>query len=241
MSNQHKSFLFGRNVWLTLLPIAILLGYSTWLYDYGKRNASAELVELRQAHKLLQAKFADLKKEKQSLARRSAILERSSQVDRQANLGVRNDVVALQDELLDVRKELELYRGIISPGDVKPGLRVQRLDIQSGEQDGLFLFDLTLTQVKRNGRSAQGVVGLEVLGDDNGHSAILVFEKLADNGKKPLKFKFRYFQHFQGEIRLPQEFKPRRISVKITPQGKKRPPAVKKEFDWPFRQGNPNT
>ncbi len=234
MSPQNKLFQFGRNGWLALLPVVVLIGYSTWLYDYGKRNASQELVDLRQAHKTLQGKFSGLKEEKRSLAKKSAIHERSSQVDRQANLGVRNEVVALQDELLDVRKELELYRGIISPGDVKPGLRVQRLDIESGDQDGLFLFDLTLTQVKRSGRSAQGIVGLEVIGEDEGLTAILVFEKLADNGNKPLKFKFRYFQHFQGEIRLPKEFKPRRISVKITPQGKKQPSAVEKEFDWPF-------
>jgi hypothetical protein len=105
----------------------------------------------------------------------------------------------------------------------------------------MFLFDLTLTQVKRRGRSAQGVVGLEVLGEDNGNKAVLVFNTLADNGKKPLKFKFRYFQNFQGEIRLPKEFKPRRISVKLTPQGKKRPPAIEKEFAWPFRKGAHNT
>lgn len=230
-----------RNGSLVALPIIILLGYSVWLYDYGKRNASRELVELRQTHKSLQEKFAELKKENQALAKQSAILERSSQVDRQANLGVRKEVVALQDELLDVRKELELYRGIISPGDVKPGLRVQRLEIEAGDKEGLFLFDLTLTQVKRRGRSARGVVGLEVVGEDDGQTAILVFDKLGGNGKKALKFKFRYFQHFRGEIHLPKEFKPRRIIVKITPQGKKRPPAVEKEFSWPFRQAGQNT
>ncbi|MEE9422387.1 MAG: DUF6776 family protein [Gammaproteobacteria bacterium] len=241
MSNKLKFSQLGRSGWLILIPITILGAYSAWLYDYGKRNASGELVKLRQTHKTLDDKFSELKKEKKSFVEQTAILERSSQIDRQANLGVREEVVALQDELHDVRKELELYRGIISPGDVKPGLRVQRLDIEAAEKEGLFLFDLTLTQVKRRGRSARGVVGLEVLGEDNGNKAVLVFNTLGDDGKNPLKFKFRYFQHFQGEIRLPKEFKPRRISVKLTPQGKKRPPAIEKEFAWPFRKGAHNT
>jgi hypothetical protein len=208
---------------------------SYWLFDFGKRSASDELVELRQAHKALQDKFDGLKKEKQKFAEQSAILERSSQIDRQANLGVRNEVVQLQDELHEVRKELELYRGIISPGDVKPGLRVQRLDIEKADQENLFMFDLTLTQVKRKGKIAKGIITLEVLGEDNGNNAIIVFNKLADNGEKQLEFGFRYFQHFRGEIRLPAEFKPRRISVKLATRGKNQPSSMEKEFEWPFR------
>lgn len=234
MSVKTGKFQSGRIAWKLLVPLLLFTFYSVWLFDYGKRSASDELVELRQTYKKLQDKLDQTREEKKSLLERSAILERSSQVDRQANIGVRNEVVALQDELHEARKELELYRGIISPGDVKPGLRVQRLEIETTQEEGLYAFELTLTQVKRSGRSAQGQIGLEVLGEDNGHNAVIVFNKLADNGTRPLKFKFRYFQHFQGELRLPRDFKPRRIQVKLTPQGKKQPPAVEKEFAWPY-------
>jgi hypothetical protein len=48
-----------------------------------------------------------------------------------------------------------------------------------------------------------------------------------------MKFKFRYFQEFTGELELPEGFEPRRVMIRLKPSGNKQPAGVEKTVDWP--------
>ncbi len=225
-----------RGLWPWKLFIFVLsfAAYSVLVFDYGMRNASHEVVKLRKQQRDLRAQLATTRAERREMEEQNAVLERSSQIDREAAIGVRNDLAEAQSQVLDLRKELELYRGIVSPGDAEPGLRVQHLEFTEAHHAGRYRFDMTITQVKRNAKLAEGVIQMEVTGVENGDSAVMLLNNLGDNGDKPLEFNFRYFQHFQGEFGLPLDFKPQKVRIKLITNGKNQPPSIQKEFAWPY-------
>ena len=135
--------------------------------------------------------------------------------------------------LLGLRKELEFYRGIVSPGEVKHGLRVQQFNLEPGQEPGSFAFNLTLTQVKRNDRYVTGAIEISVQGVEDGEDKVLPFEQLLVGDQKDLKYRFRYFQHFEGMIRIPADFQPRQISIRLSPRGKGQPPGIEEVVEWP--------
>ena len=163
-----------------------------------------------------------------------AVLQRSSEIDRLASVNVRNEFAALQEELSQAREELQFYRGIVSPGDATAGLRVQKFNVEPAQVPGSFLYSLTLTQVKRNDRYVTGVVDIEVEGTEDGLVKLLPFSRLVAGESKALKYRFRYFQHFDGVIRIPAGFTPQRILIRVLPRGKGQPPAIEDSLDWPL-------
>lgn len=224
----------STQLWLVLAGVLLGLFVSAWwLYELGKRQGGVELEELRRERAQLLEGLAQAAAEKRTLEGRIAVLERSSQIDRQASLGVRNELAAAQDEVLQLRKELEFYRGIVSPGEVKPGLRVQRFHIEPAERAGYFFYSLTLTQVKRNDRYVRGVVELSVLGQEHGEPTSLTLAQLSDGENTALKYRFRYFQHFEGELHLPASFRPQRVQIRLVPKGRGQPPGIEEDLQWP--------
>jgi hypothetical protein len=54
--------------------------------------------------------------------------------------------------------------------------------------------------------------------------------------RRNLVFSFKYFQEFSGEFRLPDNFKPVRVTVSVIPDGANQP-RVEDVFDWSKIQG----
>ena len=221
-------------VWLGIVVALLLLVTAAYLlFESGKYHAGAGLEKLARQRGELEQRVAELQEENLSLREQTAVSQRASEIDRRASLDVRREFAGLQDELLEVRKELDFYRGIVSPGDVKPGLRIQRVQLEPGSASGSVFYQLTLTQVKRNERYVRGIIEMEVEGLEDGTPKVLLFKKLAEGNSKVLNYKFRYFQNVEGEIWIPPEFEPKKVRVLLKPQGKGQPPAIEEVVDWP--------
>jgi hypothetical protein len=221
-------------VWLGIaVSMALLMTAAYVLFEGGKSYAASRLERLARQRSELEQQVAELHKANLSLSEQAAVSQRSSEIDRRASLEVRGEFASLQDELLELRKELDFYRGIVSPGDVKPGLRIQKLQLEPGTESGSVFYSLTLTQVKQNERYVRGVIEMEVEGLEDGKPKVLLFKKLAEGNSKALNYKFRYFQNIEGEIWIPPQFKPKKVRVLLKPQGKGQPPAIEELMDWP--------
>jgi len=222
------------NAALVLVALA-LIGAGWWLYDLGKLHGADELRSLRTRNVVLEKRLGKLLRENKALHEKSAILQRSSQIDRQAALGVKNDLAALEEELQAAREEVEFYRGIVSPGDVKPGLRIHRFQLDYGEAAGEYRYDLVLTQLKHNDHPVSGAAELRIVGTLNGESGELGLADVTRPAVQQLKFKFRYFQDLAGTLYLPDGFEAKKVILSIRPEGKGNPPPVEQEYDWPDR------
>jgi hypothetical protein len=235
MEPGNRKILVYQPVYLWLMAsvlTVVLITVAFALLSHGKRSAVAGWEQLARDRDELKRKNEELQQVNLGLREQIAILERSSEIDRLASLEVRSEFADLQGELLDLRKELDFYRGIVSPGDVKAGLRIQRFHLEPGEKEGRFRYNLVLTQVKHNERYVRGLVEIDIEGLEDSKTKLLPLARLVEGDTAALKFKFRYFQNFKGEIRIPEGFQPQRIRIRLKPQGKGQPPAIEETMEW---------
>ena len=92
-----------------------------------------------------------------------------------------------------------------------------------------------LTQVKRNERYVRGSVEIQLTGTENGKTRRLSLAELSAD-KNNLKFKFRYFQEFSGQLLIPEGFLPERVTIRVVPSGKGKPPGVEETREWPVNE-----
>ena len=94
-----------------------------------------------------------------------------------------------------------------------------------------------LAQAFRSDRQVAGHVELNIEGVRQGEAVRLGLSDLRpDAASNRLKFSFRYFQDLKADLVLPRGFSPRRVIVKITPQGKSAK-TVEESFDWAVKPG----
>ncbi len=218
-------------LWVVLLGLPLLLaGVAKVAFEYGVVQAGHDLASLETREVELKARIADLEALGARLREEKVMLERSAQVDRRAHEEVRGNLDTLQDEISELREELAFYRSIVSPGDVKPGLRVQDFLLFPGGES-LYRYRLVLTQVLNNERFAEGRVALTMEGFQGGEARRIDFSELG--GGRDLRFRFKYFQNIEGDIRLPEGFVPSRIVVEVTQRVKKKAETIERTFDWP--------
>jgi len=234
-SGQRKILVYSpRTLCLALgaLVLLALLGVSV-AFTFGKQYAGDELARLASQRDQLDTQISDLRKDNSELRERVVVLKKSSEIDRRASLDVRDSYAVLQNELLELRKELEFYRGIVSPGAANAGLQIQRFELTPGRKAGHFDYSLTLTQVKHNDRYARGAIHIAVEGLQDGKTVKLPMSALVAKNTATLKYKFRYFQHFAGTLVLPKGFTPQQVTIRLVPHGKRQPAGVESTLDWP--------
>jgi len=224
----------GLLIKVAVLLTLVVLGVSAWwLYDLGKVNGVAELAALRLEHARLEKVYENLMTENASLREQSAIYARSSSIDRQAAQEVQDELGALQDKLSSSREEVEFYRGIVSPGDVKPGLYLHRFELTRGPQPGQFHYNLVLAQLKRNDHYLKGIVKWEITGELDGKQKQLGLAAVTEDKTDKLGFRFRYYQDLTGTVTLPEGFQAQQLKLIIRTTGKKTPEIIEKVIAWP--------
>ena len=191
--------------------------------------ASLERTELREVRNRLEQQNTQLRET-------VAMLERSSQVDRQAFNEVSAHLRELQDELMEIRGEVAFYRGIVSPEDSASGLRLQSLRWRPNGNDRDWRMVLVLTQVLTNAQLIEGEVTIRVEGVQNNEAAVYPLNRLASNGSEKLSFSFRYYESIEEDITLPEGFVPQRAHVHIVPRGRNRS-EISKSIDWMIEEG----
>ncbi len=204
------------------------------LFESGIRYSGERVEQLTERLDSVGESYDALQQVNVELREQIAVLKRSSEIDRRATREVRDEYAGLREQTMDLRKQLAFYQGIVSPGDNRPGLKVQRFHLEPAQEKGGFYYSMTLTQVKRNERYVRGVVEMEVEGLEDGKPKVLKFSNLAAGNKKVLNFKFRYFQDFEGEIWLPPKFEPRQLRILLKPRGKGQPAGIEETMDWPI-------
>ena len=217
-----------------ILAVAGLLVGGWWLYDIGKLHGVSELKAVRTKNTLLEKRNEKLVDDAAGLREQVAILERSSQIDRQAAESVKAELGELEDKLQAAREEVEFYRGIVSPGDVKPGLRIHRFSLEAGTVPGEYHYDLVLTQLKRNDKVISGVVDWRIAGAMPEYQTEIGLERVTEPAVKELKFRFRYFQELAGTIRLPEGFTAKQVvlTIRVKGKGKSKMDPIVQSFDW---------
>jgi hypothetical protein len=164
--------------------------------------------------------------------RRSIFLERNQQIDREANRDAQNRLEAAQDKRLALEKEVALLKRLIREGG---GGVLQIDDFKLTPAGGrTYNFSFTLSQLVQDFGESTGTVEIQVIGKQKGKDVTLSLDKLEGSTLTSHTMKFRHFQHFDGEIKLPEGLEPVNLVVEVKPTTKKLIP-VAETFPWSVR------
>ncbi|NIR29691.1 MAG: hypothetical protein GWN84_10365 [Gammaproteobacteria bacterium] len=221
-----------RTLMLVLLGVVLLGATGYVAYEQGRNTMREQYLSASAERERLEALKRSLRDANLSLRERTTALERTSQIEREANTKVHAHLKKLQQEVLDLKEELAFYRSIVSSEQARD------LDIQSFEvrRDGRgeYLYQLVLTGTMKNDRVISGTIKLWVFGERQGHPVKFSVEELSD--AEGISFRLRHFQKVEGRLKLPRGFTPRRVSVQVTASGSK-PATLEQSFEWPATVG----
>ena len=205
-------------LWLLGL-LAILLAIITLVwsaYLYGQRQAGFDRSQAMKTVTELSQKLEDLQKQYTENQHQAAMIERTSQIDDDANKQLKKSLNDSQQQVLDLKKELAFYKSVVTPDHEKRSLAVQTIQLQQDET-GEYRYKVMVSQRGRNDKLVRGSVEIKIEGTEAGKVKVLSLSDVSKNAKNVTKFSFKYFQNFEGTMNLPTNFTPENLRVVVTP------------------------
>ena len=238
MAKTHlQSHSTVRNVLLRALFAVLVLGIAFLVFEYGRISAGYNVVDAANERAALEQHIDSLDQRIAELEQEVAMHETHREIDREAYKEVEGSLLDLQAKIQEQRDAIAFYRGIVSPADGKPGLRVQDFRLTRGVEEREFNLRLVLVQAMKHDRKVSGNVALTVEGSEGGETrSYALTELLPADADKAWPFSFRYFQDFDRLIVLPDGFTPERVRVEVRSRTKSIS-SIEESFAWATGQG----
>lgn len=218
--------LSGVSVFLLLLLIL------WWVFDYGRQQAGFSQTDSNQQIMELQQSIEDLTRQKNNLHRDNSRLAMGHSIDRDASSEVNKTLTDAQAKIIAMEEELLFYRNVMSPNQSKRAVEIKNIQL-TPDIEGEFKYKLQLIQNGRHDMVARGVVEISIEGEKpDGQLVRLAMPSITTSkAPKKQKFGFKYFQNFEGGIRIPDEFVPTSMYIRVLPRSSKIS-KIDKSFAW---------
>jgi len=223
LNQLHRGFQVRQykpwKIWLILVLVTLLF----WLFFIlGQTYQSYELLHLKLESETLVSQIDELESRNHILVKKNAQLLSISRIESSANVLANQALIKLQQELLEQKEELVFYQGIVSPKDVALGINLQTLEVKPKGSRGLFSYKMVLTKRGEGNKKITGTAQVLIRGEDkDGTREFLLSEIDLDKSLRDTKFSFRYFQVFEGDFLLIEDFEPYELEVSIVSSTKK--------------------
>jgi hypothetical protein len=222
----------GRPGFVYAIGAVVLVAGAYLSFELGRYQAGYSVVDQRRAVAALNEKLDTERVAADELRRQLAIFETSKEIDRETYSRVEANLTDLQAQIQAQEEELVFYRGIVSPQDGIPGLRIQSVEALPADAENRYLLRLVLVQAIVHSRKVAGVVKLRLEGQRDGQAASFdAAELVADGGDYEMDYEFRYFQGIECELTLPVGFEPARVNVEVWPNDA-RADKVNTSYEW---------
>lgn len=218
-----------------LVLLALVAGYL--VFEYGRISAGYDTIDAADERAALEAEIAARDARIGELEQEVALHETHREIDREAYKEVESSLLELQAKIQEQRDAIAFYRGIVSPADGRPGLRVQDFRLTRGAEERQFNLRLVLVQAMKHDRKVSGDVTLLIEGSEGGVARTYALnELLPADANKDWPFSFRYFQDFDRQILLPDGFTPERVHVEVRSRTRS-VESIEETFAWAISQG----
>ena len=165
----------------------------------------------------------------QSLERELAASKLAADVQEQAAQELQQRLTKLLGEKVELENAVSFYRDLMEVGEKREGLRVASFTVLATNTPQIFQFSILVTQIAEKRKYVAGDIQLKVIGILQGGRKEVIFDAKNAVVGFPLKLRFKYFQDLVGQIRLPPDFIPERVSISVQQNGKKTTGA---DFEW---------
>lgn len=163
------------------------------------------------------------------LEQRSATLARSEQISRDANRDLQTTLAERDEEIAGLRADVAFYERFVGATAQRRGLSVHEFTLQPQDTQA-WHFTATLTQNLNRGAVNAGRLLVSVEGTQAGKLRRLAWADLRQQANAPgVPYSFKYFQEVEGDLLLPEGFKPVRVIARVVPQNGA---AVEQSFPW---------
>ena len=169
----------------------------------------------------------------ESTRQQLALAQRGDQVTRGANDQLRGEFVALQDELVALRADIEFYQRLLGAAGAGNGLAVHGLRLEHTASPLVYRFELTLSQNLKKAQIVAGRAELSIDGLEGNRARTLDVSSMdlaGADGK--LGFEFKYFQLLRGSFALPEGFMAERVRVRLVVRRGGADKPLWREFNW---------
>ena len=218
-----------------LLLILFFVCFGAMAFWFGASRDSGNISGLASDKRTLQAEVVRLEAHNEKLSDRIAVLERSSQIDRQAVELVRAQFRDLEQERDEMARNMVFYQSIVAPEDQSEGVKLSAFDLMPGESSNQYRLRVIVSQFSRMNNFLRGNLKASVKGLQDGKDVSLSLLELAGAGASPT-LGFRYFQAFPDDrgfmdFELPDNFTPKTITISanIRSGGAR---SLNKTYDW---------
>jgi len=223
----------------TLLVLAAIVS----AYYGGRYQGTLIQAEAIAERDQLLVAIEEARREADQLRQQVVNLELGAEVDRQAGVEVRHEVISLRNQITELQEDIAFYRGLMAPTDNKRGLTIGSLNVIATGAPREYQYKLVVQQLATNHQLLTGHLNFDVVGRRSGAAgqpSSRLTLPLKDLSEKVvatnIKLRFKYFQNFEGRITLPEGFEPERIELLAKSTGKN-PVTVEKKFGWLVQEG----
>ncbi len=235
MTDQLQFVIKRYNPWRTTVKFVLFIGggvlAGVWLYtslpDWRKHDFPDIITngETLRDDGRVYAIISTLKGQK-------IALERNLQIEKQTIKQLQTEMIAQQDEIYRLKKELEFYSGIMPEAAKANGLKIHSLQAEAITDSRGYHFKFVLTHASKNDKVAKGTLGIRLEGILNDTVKIIDIKELTAPESLPLTFNFSSFERLGVNVVLPENFMPHRVIVRASQDDKKKISVSEKIFEW---------
>ena len=227
----------ARNLLVRVLFGLLALVAAYLVFEYGRISAGYDVVDAANERLALEGEIDAREDRIAELEQEVALLETHREIDREAYKDVESSLLTLQAKIQEQQDAIAFYRGIVSPADGRPGLRVQDFRLTRGNEERQFKLRLVLVQAMKHDRKVSGDVAMTIEGSEDGvATSYALTDLLPADADKAWPFSFRYFQDFDRQIVLPDGFTPERVNVEVRSRTRSIS-SIEESFAWATSQG----
>lgn len=224
LTPRLKGWLLALSL-LSLLSLLLLyrLGFSRGLDDAVQQVEENHV--LRQQRITLQQAL-DLQQQQRARA------EKQSEVDRLAMESLRQDLLAQRHELTALQSDVEFYRGLMAPDELRRGLGVHDFNWWYEADSDRHHYRFLATHADGKNALIKGVASLALSYQQDGVERRQSLGKLPQfDGDSPAKLRFRFFQKIAGSFKLPKDSTPVSMHLELKIKGRGSP-RFEQRFVW---------
>jgi len=224
--------------WKLALSIFVLISvvsYALWsIYNYGRYRAGFDRIAEKKERRVLQQTIEKLEDQIADYRARVVRFESSKKVDQYAKDAVEETLARNEAESQELREELEFYRTIVSPSKGRQGMHIHDFQLTQGLKGG-YNYSLTVIHIqgpRKHHRQSDGKIKMSVEGKQSGVVKKLGFANISSKKRSSIRYRFKYFAHFEGKLSLPKDFRPQTVEIEIIPR-QKSITGDSKKIKWP--------
>ncbi len=217
---------------IVLLSLVIIVASVSGAYFFAYKLGMSGQEKASQDVSRLSTELSDWREKANEYEQLLENSKTAAEIDRQSSEGVRQEVIALKDEIARLSEENSFYRGLMAPNEKSSGLTIGAVELVRARDSANYVFKIVIQQLAKRHNVLSGSVTVSVNGKQDGIDKSYPLIALSEDvSAEQIKLRFKYFQVLEGELALPDNFEPEGLEINASTSGAK-PQKVSKKFGW---------